>query len=113
MSLYWKIAAMYGATAVVAGSFGAHGLKNKVPESDLQIWDTAVKYQIYHSLAILLTVMNGGPNAHIPCALFTAGTTIFSGSLFGLVLTGNRKLGAVTPIGGLGLIGGWLALAFM
>ena len=111
--MYWKIGAMFGMTAVMAGSFGSHGLRGKVGERELQVWETAVKYQVYHSLAILLTVMKGGPKAYIPCALFTTGITIFSGSLFGLVLTGNKALGAITPIGGTALIAGWLSLAFI
>lgn len=100
-------------TAVAAGSFGSHGLRGKVEPGDLEIWETACKYQFYHSLAILLAVTRAGAGAKIPCDLFTTGTAIFSGSLYSLVLTGNRKLGAVTPIGGLTLIAGWLSLLFL
>lgn len=113
MSVWWKIGALYGMTAVAAGSFGSHGLRGKVEPRDLEIWETACKYQFYHSLAILLAVTRAGSAAKLPCLLFTAGTAIFSGSLYGLVLTGNRKLGAITPIGGLGLIAGWFSLLFL
>ena len=113
MSLLWKIGAVYGASAVMAGSFGAHGLRGKVEARDLEVWETACKYQIYHSLAMLLAITRGGASAKLPCMLFAAGTAIFSGSLYALVLTGERRLGAVTPIGGLTLIAGWLSLAIM
>ena len=113
MSLWWKVGAAYGLTAVAAGSFGSHGLRNKVEPRDLEIWETACKYQFYHSLAILLAVTRAGPGAKLPCTLFSIGTAIFSGSLYTLVLTGNRKLGAVTPIGGLTLIAGWFSLFFL
>jgi uncharacterized membrane protein YgdD (TMEM256/DUF423 family) len=113
MSLWWKIGAAYGMTAVIAGSFGAHGLRNKAEPRDMEIWETASKYQFYHSLAILLSVTRSGTGAELPCALFTVGTAIFSGSLYALVLTGNRKLGAITPIGGLTLVAGWLSLMFV
>jgi uncharacterized membrane protein YgdD (TMEM256/DUF423 family) len=113
MSLWWKIGSALGMTAVVAGSFGSHGLRNKVEPRDLEIWETACKYQFYHSLAILLAVTRSGSGGKIPCTLFTIGTAIFSGSLYALVLTGNRKLGAITPIGGLTLIAGWSSLLFL
>ena len=113
MSVWWKLGSVFGAAAVVAGSFGSHGLRNKVEPRDLEIWETACKYQMYHSLAILLAVARAGPGARVPCALFATGITIFSGSLYALVLTGNRRLGAVTPIGGLTLIAGWCSLVLL
>jgi uncharacterized membrane protein YgdD (TMEM256/DUF423 family) len=113
MSMWWKVGAMMGMTAVMTGSFGSHGLRGKVEPRDLEIWETACKYQFYHSLAILLAVTRAGAGAKLPCALFTAGVSIFSGSLYTLVLTGNRKWGAVTPIGGVSLIAGWFSLLFI
>ena len=111
--MWWKIGAAYGMSAVIAGSFGSHGLRGKVEPRDLEIWDTASKYQFYHSLAILVAVTRLGAGAKLPCMLFASGTAVFSGSLYALVLTGNRRLGAVTPIGGLTLIAGWLSLMFV
>jgi uncharacterized membrane protein YgdD (TMEM256/DUF423 family) len=112
--MWWKVGAISGMSAVVFGAFGSHGLRNKVGARELEVWDTAVKYQLYHSLAILIATMRGGPaGPRIPCALFTAGIAVFSGSLYALVLSGERRLGAVTPIGGTLFIAGWLALAFM
>lgn len=100
-------------TAVIAGSFGSHGLRNKVEQRDLEVWEIAAKYQFYHSLAMLVAVTRLGAGAKVPCILFASGTAIFSGSLYALVLTGNRKLGAITPIGGMTLIAGWLSLMFV
>ena len=112
MSMWWRIGALSGMCAVALGAFGSHGLRSKqVSQRELEIWDTAVRYQFYHALAILLTVSRGAGNVRLPSALFTAGTIIFSGSLYALVLTGEKRLGAITPIGGTLLIGGWLALA--
>ena len=113
MSVWWKLGSALGMAAVVTGSFGSHGLRGKVEPRDMEIWETACKYQFYHSLAILAAVTRSGSGAKIPCALFTAGITIFSGSLYALVLTGNRRLGAITPVGGLTLIAGWASLLFL
>jgi uncharacterized membrane protein YgdD (TMEM256/DUF423 family) len=112
-AVYWKIGALLGMSSVALGSFGAHGLRSKVDQRDLEIWETACKYQFYHSLAILLAVTRAGSGAKIPCALFSAGTLIFSGSLYTLVLSGNRRWGAVTPLGGLTLMAGWFSLLFV
>jgi len=112
-SVMWKIGALGGMSAVAIGSFGAHGLRNKVDARDLEIWETACKYQLYHSLAILLAVTRAGSSAKLPCILFSAGTLVFSGSLYTLVLSGNRRWGAVTPLGGLTLMAGWFSLLFI
>jgi len=113
MSLWWKIGAISGMTAVALGAFGSHGLRAKVGQRELEIWDTAVKYHFVHSLAMLMAVTRGGSSAKIPCALLTAGLVLFSGSLYALVLSGERRLGAITPIGGTFFIAGWAALALM
>lgn len=108
-------AAISGFIGVAAGAFGAHGLKNHVDPALLPIWHTAVLYQLIHTLAILMLV---GLAAHINESalrwtgrLFAAGIVIFSGSLYVLVLTNVKWLGAVTPIGGLCFLAGWLCLA--
>jgi uncharacterized membrane protein YgdD (TMEM256/DUF423 family) len=73
----------------------------------LKNWETAAHYHLVHSVALGLAA---GARSNVPGALFAAGVTLFSGSLYAMVLTGNRSLGAITPIGGLLLTGGWLAL---
>lgn len=107
-------AAISGFIGVAAGAFGAHGLKNHVDPALLPIWHTAVLYQLIHTLALLMLV---GLAAHInrhalrwTSRLFTAGIVIFSGSLYVLVLSNVKWLGAITPIGGLCFLAGWLCL---
>ncbi|RZU00027.1 uncharacterized membrane protein YgdD (TMEM256/DUF423 family) [Advenella incenata] len=108
-------AAISGFIGVAAGAFGAHGLKNHVDPALLPVWHTAVLYQLIHTLALLMLV---GLAAHInrhalrwTSRLFTAGIVIFSGSLYVLVLSNVKWLGAITPIGGLCFLAGWLCLA--
>jgi len=107
------IASCLGALAVAAGAFGAHGLKARVGADLLDVWQTAAHYHLLHSVALLalaLFASISGRSIHLPASLFGAGILIFSGSLYLLVLTDTRALGAVTPIGGLLLIAGWLSL---
>mmetsp|Transcript_22401 Transcript_22401/g.56007 ORF Transcript_22401/g.56007 Transcript_22401/m.56007 type:complete len:119 (-) Transcript_22401:82-438(-) len=104
-----------GALAVCLGAFGAHGLKGKVDPALIKTWETAAHYHLIHSAA-LLALTTAAPGVLSKRALKTApplllaGTIVFSGSLYALVLTGQKKLGAVTPIGGLMLVAGWAAL---
>jgi uncharacterized membrane protein YgdD (TMEM256/DUF423 family) len=110
------LAAFYGSTGVIAGAFGAHGLRLHYSPESLSIWETAARYQLLHALALLAIGLYLGDR---PMTLWQrgaaigwgVGTLIFSGSLYLLVLTGAGWLGAVTPIGGVGLILGWLAMA--
>ncbi|KAK2614929.1 hypothetical protein N8I77_001718 [Diaporthe amygdali] len=109
-STYWRIGALYGAAGVCLGAFGAHGLKQRISDpAKIASWGTAAQYQILHSVALLVARDNP-----LAAGLFTAGMTMFSGSIYALVLDPARfkVLGPVTPLGGLCLIGGWLALAF-
>ena len=103
------------ALAVAIGAFGAHGLKSKVSNEDLIIFETGVRYQIYHSLAlIILGLMTYTiPNLKVSIIgyLFTSGILLFSGSLYILVLTNLRWFGAITPFGGLCFIFGWILFA--
>ncbi|KAH6614389.1 hypothetical protein B0J18DRAFT_403826 [Chaetomium sp. MPI-SDFR-AT-0129] len=108
--LLWKTGAVFGATAVGLGAFGAHGLKKHISDPNkLANWSTAAQYQLIHSVALLVA-----SNNPIAGGLFTAGTVMFSGSLYALTLDTERFrfMGPVTPLGGLCLIAGWLALAF-
>jgi uncharacterized membrane protein YgdD (TMEM256/DUF423 family) len=106
------------ALAVGLGAFGAHGLKGKLDAYSLSIYEKAVFYQFIHSLGILvvplfakLGAISEVSSTRIALVLF-GGVLFFSGSLYALALTGVRALGAVTPIGGLCFIAGWLMLAW-
>jgi uncharacterized membrane protein YgdD (TMEM256/DUF423 family) len=108
------LAALLGATGVGAGAFGAHGLRERLSAEQLGWWDTASRYQLLHALALGLTgLLARQRGAPLPAAtqLFLWGTLVFSGTLYALALGGPRWLGAVTPLGGAGLIAGWVALA--
>jgi uncharacterized membrane protein YgdD (TMEM256/DUF423 family) len=96
------------------GAFGAHGLKTLLDASALEIWDTAVLYQLIHALALLITGgLAGNPPTkatQVAGIAFGIGILLFSGSLYLLALGGPHLLGPVTPVGGLALIVGWFAL---
>lgn len=107
-----RIAAALGALGVVCGAFGAHGLEGRLPARDLEIWNKAVHYQLWHALA-LVGVAALWEHLKRPAAAgicFALGAGIFSGSLYALVLSGVKVLGAITPIGGVLMIVGWLLL---
>ena len=107
-------AALLGAAAVVLGAFGEHALASMVTASRLDTWSTAVDYHLAHAVVLLVLGLNGRDMNKLwhrrSCWLFLAGIAVFSGSLYLLVLTDTSVLGAVTPIGGVLLIAGWLAL---
>jgi len=100
---------------VMLGAFGAHGLKSRVGPDLLVIFETGVRYHMYHALALLAVGWAAArwstPLVHGAGWAFIAGIVIFSGSLYVMTLTGLRWLGAVTPLGGLAFIAGWLLLA--
>ena len=106
----FRFAALSGAVAVAAGAFGAHALEGRVTDARLRVWGTAASYQLAHSLALIAAASH---RSRIPGVLLATGITVFSGSLYLLVLTDRRWLGALTPIGGVGLIAGWAALALL
>jgi uncharacterized membrane protein YgdD (TMEM256/DUF423 family) len=98
--------------AVLLGAFGAHGLKSRVGPDLLAIWQTGVTYQFFHALALILLALwmrQTVQTATVALWCFVLGMVIFSGSLYLLTLTGVRGLGAITPIGGVLLILGWVA----
>ena len=108
----FRIAAVSGFLAVALGAFGAHGLKEVLARNDtLAVWQTAALYHLVHS-AVLLFVATREPLPVRAWRLLFAGVVIFSGSLYALAITNVKVLGAITPIGGLCLLAGWLALAF-
>ncbi|KAF2656609.1 DUF423-domain-containing protein [Lophiostoma macrostomum CBS 122681] len=113
MPPFWTIGCLYGASSVMLGAFGAHGLKKRISDpARLGNWGTAAQYQLMHSIALTFTSAIAPQNT-LAMGLFTAGMTMFSGSIYLLVLDPQRwkVLGPVTPLGGLCLIGGWVALA--
>ncbi len=107
--------ALSAAIAVAAGAFGAHALRARLAADLLAVFETAARYQMYHALGLLAVaaalVRWPAPPIRTAGWLFIAGTLLFSGSLYLLALTGSRWLGAITPLGGLCFIIGWLAFA--
>ena len=112
---WFAIGAGLGAVGVALGAFGAHGLKTRVDAAGIAVWETASRYHVIHALALLATAWacDRWPGRYAESAgwLFLSGVVLFSGSLYALTLTGVRALGAITPIGGLCLIAGWVCLA--
>jgi uncharacterized membrane protein YgdD (TMEM256/DUF423 family) len=123
-SIWLILGALFGGSAVVCGAFGAHGLESHLTASGsglttdeehlLEVWETAARYQMYHALALLviglIALQRPGRTLSIAGAAMTLGTMIFSGCLYALVLSGQKWLGAVVPIGGSLLIVGWACL---
>jgi uncharacterized membrane protein YgdD (TMEM256/DUF423 family) len=112
--LFFGIGALSAFTAVAAGAFGAHALRDRLTAEHLAVFETAARYQMYHALGLLAVAwaVTRWPNALPVWAgwLFVAGTVLFSGSLYILALTGIRWWGAVTPLGGAAFLAGWLIL---
>jgi len=114
---YWiGLSAIFSFLGVGMGAFGAHALKSTLTIQELQTFEVAVRYQMYHALALfgvgLLNLRIEMPSIKYTGVLFTVGIFIFSGSLFALVLTKQRWLGALTPIGGACFLVGWLSLFY-
>lgn len=111
--LIGAVAAFIG---VALGAFGAHGLRGRVAPEMLAVFETGVRYHMYHSLALMLTALllarMDGWLLRTAAWCFTAGIILFSGSLYALAISGITILGAVTPIGGLAFLAGWACLAF-
>ncbi len=108
------IGALLAGVAVALGAFGAHALRARLEPRDLEIFETAVRYQMYHALALLAVgwlISREAPGAGAAAWSFIVGMALFSGSLYLMVATGQRWLGAVTPLGGVAFLVGWLLLA--
>jgi len=106
--------AISAAIAVALGAFGAHGLEERVTPDDLEIWKTGVHYHFLHAIGLVLLGLflhQRGTRAPVAGWCFLAGQAVFAGTLYAMVLGGPRVLGAITPIGGVLLIVGWLAFA--
>jgi uncharacterized membrane protein YgdD (TMEM256/DUF423 family) len=113
--VFFTLGALSGLIAVAVGAFGAHSLRDRLSADLLAVFETGVRYQMYHALALLFAAGAStrwpGSMATVAGWLFIVGTLIFSGSLYALSLSGVRWLGAITPLGGAAFIGGWLFLA--
>lgn len=113
---FMLIGSVLGFLGVAFGAFGAHALKSRLSQEMLAVFETGVRYQMYHAFAVLLVAAAIGHigNARLLVAagwFFFAGVLLFSGSLYALTLTGTGILGAITPIGGLLFLIGWGCLA--
>ncbi|MFQ5549710.1 MAG: DUF423 domain-containing protein [Gemmatimonadales bacterium] len=110
------VGAALGAVGVALGAFGAHALRSRISLKLQTVFETGVRYQMYHALALFGVAWAAGRFAHRAVQwagwLMTAGTLIFSGTLYLLAITGARWWGAVTPAGGAMLIAGWALLAW-
>ncbi|MCA2982328.1 DUF423 domain-containing protein [Gemmatimonas sp.] len=113
--LFLLIGALSAGISVAAGAFGAHALRARVEPRLLEVFETGARYQMYHALALIAVawVVSRAPSTVGTAAgwLFLAGTLLFSGSLYAMTFTGIRALGAITPLGGVCFIAGWVCLA--
>jgi uncharacterized membrane protein YgdD (TMEM256/DUF423 family) len=116
METLFIIGSICGGLAVVLGAFGAHALKSRLTTQRLQTFETAVRYQMYHALALLLAAFAtirwpDSEYPHLAGWLFILGTVLFSGSLYILTFSNRRQWGAVAPLGGVSMLAGWVCLA--
>jgi len=118
MTSWSAVAAVFLAGAVMLGAFGAHALRGRLDAYSAGVWEKAVFYHFVHAMGVLvvsllprLGVLDARPSGWV-CGLLTSGIVLFSGSLYVLAVTGVRLLGAVTPVGGVAFIAGWLLLAW-
>ena len=115
--VFLLVAAIFAGLAVAAGAFASHALRERLSDRSLEIFQTAAQYQMYHALALFLVAVllsRLESESFILVAAgyaFTAGVVIFSGSLYALSLSGTKVLGAITPLGGLFFITGWVCVA--
>jgi uncharacterized membrane protein YgdD (TMEM256/DUF423 family) len=115
-SFFLRTGGIMGGLAVAFGAFGAHGLEERLSEEMLGVYGTAVQYHFYHTFAVLAVGAGAvglwksvwTPRA---CCAWVVGTALFSGSLYALAMTEIRWLGAITPIGGVAMILGWVFIA--
>ena len=119
MRIWIQLGGLFGGLSVLMGAFGAHSLKNHLTQQKLDVFQTAVQYQFFHSLALVLVGIlalqaaeQDRKKINRAGKFFTAGILLFCGSLYILAFDGPRFFGPITPIGGLSLIIGWFLLAF-
>ena len=114
--LFFAIASILGALSVAGGAFGAHALKGTLTESALSSFETGIRYQMYHAIALMVVAVLIGQYPDVKGLVttgwcFIAGIILFSGSLYGLTLGGIKAFGPITPLGGVAFIIGWGLLA--
>jgi len=113
---FFVLGAVLAALGVAAGAFGAHALRARLSPEMLGVFETGVRYHLIHALGLLAVAWAAmrwpGTATNAAGWLFVAGTVLFSGSLYALTLSGIRALGAITPLGGVAFIAGWLTLAW-
>jgi uncharacterized membrane protein YgdD (TMEM256/DUF423 family) len=113
--LFFSLGGVSAMISVAAGAFAAHALRDRLPPGSLAIFETAARYQMYHALGLVAAAWAASrwpsPWSNWAGWLFVTGTLLFSGSLYALALTGTRWLGAITPLGGVAFLAGWLCLA--
>ena len=116
MKGYIIIASLFAALAILFGAFGSHALKERLSAQSLEVYDIATRYLMFHALGIFLIALLGfqlpKESLEIPVIMMIVGTSIFSGSLYLIAMLDFKKLGMVTPIGGLLSIISWLLLAY-
>lgn len=114
MKLFIILGALNGFIAVALGAFGAHGLEGKIPDKYLETWQTAVQYQMFHALGLLVLGLLAGkidsPLINWSGWLMLIGIILFSGSLFVLSVTQIKVLGAITPLGGVSFLVAWVLM---
>ncbi|HSB25627.1 MAG TPA: DUF423 domain-containing protein [Burkholderiaceae bacterium] len=114
--VFFSVGCAFGFLGVALGAFAAHALKARLAPELLATFETGVRYQLIHALALLAVAWahSRWPGRVLTSGgwLFVAGTLLFSGSLYALSLTGVRGLGAITPFGGVAFLAGWLCLAW-
>lgn len=113
-SKWITIGSLSAAIAIGAGAFGAHGLRSRLDARSLEIFETGARYHLIHAVALVLVgvlVAAGWTRAARAGVAFVVGTVVFSGSLYALAMSGVKALGAITPIGGVAFIAGWIFLA--
>lgn len=112
MSRWTAVAAVLLALGVALGAFGAHGLRGRIDDYSMTVYERAVMYHFIHALGLLaVSMMPARPVLKWVAWLLVAGVVLFSGSLYVLAITGVRTLGAVTPFGGVAFIAAWIVLA--
>ena len=112
MKTFAILGSLFALIGVGAGAFGAHAMADRLEPRMLEIWETGVRYQMYHALALFVAAwlyhQTESTVALVAGWSFASGILVFSGSLYLLVFTGVRTFGAITPVGGLALMAGWL-----
>ena len=116
MKGYIIIASLFAALAILFGAFGSHALKERLSAQSLEVYDIATRYLMFHAMGIFLIALLGfqlpKESLEMPVIMMIVGTSIFSGTLYLIAMLDFKKLGMVTPIGGVLLIVSWLLLAY-